>query len=461
MPEPSTKPSTEQKFIYTFTDADSELIKIFLPKFEIDMNTMKQIKQMSARNVLKHIRIMPDCHRGHGCCVGLTAEIEDKIYPRYVGVDIGCGISLLPFHIQMTPIKIQQIEEAIRKIVPMGNGELGLHSVSQMTQQDWEWLVCKCNQDLEYLKEKTEEQYPEYAFPNEITRTWIEQMVIRNCKTSVKTLYKSIGTLGGGNHYVEINKDSVFDTQFFITVHSGSRSIGRDICCHHQLKIDENCRLDYNEIRKEEKRVSRTYKDAKVRKKIMDDIITNMKNELHARYLEGHEMLDYLVDMIVGQNIASLNRQIMIRKIIEEIFKLDQSVEKFDHKKIMETRHNYIDFKRFILRKGSISAEKGEKCIISLNMRDGILLCEGKGNEDWNYSSAHGCGRILSRAKVGQLNMKTFEKEMEGVYSTCVREETLDESPMAYRNVDLIKKCLVDSVDIIAQMKPVINCKGF
>jgi len=285
-------------------------------------------------------------------------------------------------------------------------------------------------------------------------------MVIRNCKTSIKTLYKSIGTLGGGNHYVEINHGQN-DTQYFITVHSGSRSIGRDICCYHQVKIDENCRLDYNDIRKEEKKVNRTHKDAKVRKKIMDEIIAKMKDELHTKYLEGHEMLDYLVDMIVGQNIASLNRQIMIQKIVEEICKLDTNVKQVDLKNIMETRHNYIDFKRFILRKGSISAEKGEKCIISLNMRDGILLCEGKGNEDWNYSSAHGCGRILSRAKVGQLNMTTFKKEMEGVYSTCVCEETLDESPMAYRNVDLIKKCLVDSVNIIAQLKPVINCKGF
>ena len=168
-------------------------------------------------------------------------------------------------------------------------------------------------------------------------------------------------------------------------------------------------------------------------------------------------MVDYFVDMIVGQNLASLNRIIMIRNVVENLL----GEEAFNLDDILETRHNYIDFNRFMLRKGSISAEDGEMCIISLNMRDGVLLCKGKGNPDWNYSSAHGCGRIMSRGNASRLSMKEFEKEMSNVYSTSVRKETLDEAPMAYRDVDLVKKCLRDSVEILKQLKPVINCKGW
>jgi RNA-splicing ligase RtcB len=402
-----------EEYIYTFKNLDNEEIKVFLPELEIDDETMKQIKHMSEHSILRNIRLMPDCHKGHGCCVGLTAFIDDKIFPRYVGVDIGCGISMYPLNIKLKKKKIPKIEELIRAKIPMGTEK---NSYNQLTEADIKWLTEANTKDLIHLKNRLIEMYPDYKFPEKLDIGYIKQMFLKiGCKFDADI--RSIGSLGGGNHYVEINTADAETTENYITVHSGSRHIGLQICAYHQGTVD----------------VSSTPK-----------------------YLEGHKMIDYLVDMIIGQNLASLNRAIMIRNVVDNLL-----MTPFNRDAIIETRHNYIDFDRFIMRKGAISAEKDEPCIISLNMKEGILLCKGKGNPDWNYSSAHGCGRILSRSSAGRLNMKVFKKEMEDVYSTCVRKETLDESPMAYRDVDLIKKCITGNVVVLKQLKPLINCKGF
>ena len=432
---------------YQFNNLNDETITVYLPKFEIDMETMKQIKHMSENNVLKNIRIMPDCHRGHGCVVGLTAQINDKVFPNYVGVDIGCGISIYPLKgLKLKRKKIPKIEKLIRAKIPMGFEK---HKKLQMNDKDWNWLEEKCNEDLMKLKTK----YPDFEYPEKIDIKWISDMMKRIGGDLVKD-FTSMGTLGGGNHYVEINKDE--DDNAYMTVHSGSRNIGYKICIYHQNIIDSNCRIDMIEYTKRIKKIRQKFKVSKIVKELEKNVRENMKSELHPKYLEGQELFDYLVDMIIGQNLASLNRIIMIRNVVTDIL-----MDDFDPNQILETRHNYIDFNRFILRKGSISAEKGEKCIISLNMRDGVLLCEGKGNPEWNYSSAHGCGRVLNRTQASRLNMKTFKKEMEDVYSTCVRKETLDESPMAYRDPELVKDCLEGSVKILKQLKPIINCKGY
>lgn len=444
----------KEEYVYTFKNMGNDEIKVFLPKFEIDMETMKQIKHMSEHSILRNIRIMPDCHRGHGCCVGLTAYIDDKIFPRYVGVDIGCGISMYPLNIKLKRKKIPKVEELIRFKIPMG---MAKNDYNQIRDEDWEWLTDINTRDLNHLKKKVSHKYPDYEFPEKLDMEYIKKMLLKiGCKFD--TDIRSIGSLGGGNHYVEINTAGSYEesTENYITVHSGSRNIGLQICTYHQGIIDKNSTFDWDEFDKKLNNLYRKSKVSNVRKQMKDDLLQTMKSELRPTYLEGHEMLDYLIDMIIGQNLASLNRSIMIRNVVENL-----SVCPFDRNAIIETKHNYIDFDRFIMRKGAISAEKGEPCIISLNMKDGVLLCEGKGDPDWNYSSAHGCGRILSRTSAGRLNMKVFEKEMEDVYSTCVRKETLDESPMAYRDVELIKKCITGNVVVLKQLKPVINCKGF
>lgn len=422
--------------------------KIFLPQKEIDTDTMKQIKSIMENTILSHIRIMPDCHCSVGCVVGLTAIIKNKIIPRYVGVDIGCGISLYPLDIKIKEKKYPKVEQLIRHVVPMGDGPEGVNKEIQIRDSDWDVILEESNSKLDLLKEK----FKNYDFPNKFDKEFISKMIDKIGGNYKKDLF-SLGTLGGGNHYVEINSDE--NENLFLTVHSGSRNLGFRVCNYHQSKIDDYYKFKWSTFEKELKLKKTKNMNKKDIEKLEEGIISDLKENLHPMYLEGDEMIEYLLDMVICQSFASLNRLIMIRNIVEN---LESS---FDKSLIIETKHNYIDFDRLILRKGSVSASKGERCIISLNMKDGILLCEGLGNPEWNYSSAHGCGRILSRKDASKLNMKQFEKEMKDVYSTSIRKETLDESPMAYRNVDLVKKCLDGSVIILKQLKPIINCKGW
>ena len=439
----------DNKKIYEFKH-DNEMVKVFLPKFELDKQTMKQIKGMMNNTVLSNIRIMPDCHCSVGCVVGLTAKIDNRIVPRYVGVDIGCGISLYPIEIKLKDKKIPKLEELIKLHVPMGDGKQGVNSEVQVRDDDWIWLIDQSNKELSVLKEKYKDT--EYNFPEIIDKGYILNMIEKVGGNYKRDLH-SLGSLGGGNHYFEVNTDD--EDNIFFTVHSGSRNIGFKVCKYHQCKIDDYCKFNYDVYEKMVKKAKNKIKSKKEMKKVEDDIMNKLKTDLHPLYLEQEEMVDYLLDMIICQNIASLNRAIMIRNVVENLG------YEFNLNSIIETKHNYIDFKRFVLRKGSISAEKGERCIISLNMRDGILLCEGLGNPDWNYSSAHGCGRLMSRRDASRLDMKKFTETMKNVYSTSVRKETLDESPMAYKDVDLIKECLEGSVKIVKQLRPVINCKGW
>jgi len=432
---------------YIFNHNEEE-IKVFLPRFEIDNETMKQIKRIADTTVLSHMRFMPDCHKGVGCCIGATGIINDKIVPGYVGVDIGCGISMYYIGKNIRERRYPHINKIIHKCVPMGEGRHSIFMEPQINENDWEWLLDVCNNDLSKLKYV----FDEYEYLDEYTYDWIVNM-IKKVRGNLKRDLCSIGTLGGGNHYVEVNKDD--EDNFYLTVHSGSRNLGARVCGYHQYKINGFCKMNLDRFNKKVKTIRRKNKNSKERYKLEENLKKEMENKLHPRYLEGQEMIEYLIDMIVCQNIATLNRTVMIRNVITEL-----GLE-FNRDDIINTRHNYIDFNRFILRKGSISAEEGEQCIISLNMRDGILLCEGKGNSDWNYSSAHGCGRILTRQQALRLNMKDFVKSMEDVYSTSVCKETLDESPMAYRDVELIKRCIGESVTIIKQLIPVINCKGY
>jgi len=435
----------ENKYIFKHND---EEIKVFLPELEIDKETMKQIKKIADKTVLTNMRFMPDCHKGVGCCIGTTGIIEDKIVPGYVGVDIGCGISMYYIGKNIRERRYPHINKIIHTCVPMGEGKFSIFTKSHIETEDWEWLLKTSNCDLEYLKICWED----YEFPEKYTYDWIVDM-IKRVRGNLKRDLCSIGTLGGGNHYVEVNKDD--EDNFYLTVHSGSRNLGSKVCGHHQYKINGNSKINMDKYNRKVKLIKRKTKDSKERYELEEELKKKMQSKLHTPYLEKQEMIDYFVDMIICQHMATLNRAVMIRNIVREL-----GVE-FNRDNIINTKHNYIDFDRFILRKGSISAEEGEKCIISLNMRDGILLCVGKGNADWNYSSAHGCGRIMTRHQASRLNLKEFIKTMEDVYSTSVCKETLDESPMAYRDINLIKECLCDSVIILKQLKPVINCKGF
>ncbi len=391
--------------------------KIYLCKESIDIETLELIKKMNTSPALNNIRVMPDCHSSTYCCIGMTSKIEEKVIPQIVGGDIGCGIIAYNLEKIIKEKHYSKIDDFIKKNIPMADKS---HKIPVIDDDLMNNLYEKCNEKLIYLKEK----FPNFNYENiNFNDKYYKNLVKKlNTKVSSNNFLRSMGTLGGGNHYIEFNQED--NGNCYLTIHSGSRFLGQAICNYHQDKI----------------RLKKTY---------------NKKLFLE-NYLEGDESVEYLIDMIFAQEFASFNRFVMMNIILDEL-----GVE-FKNENLVETIHNYIDFKRLILRKGAISAEKDELCIISLNMRDGVLLCKGKGNIEWNYSSAHGCGRIMSRRDAIQsFNMKDYKECMKDIYSSCINKDTLDEIPLAYKDVDFIKKAIGDSVSIIKQLKPIINIKGY
>jgi len=390
---------------------------IYLPQNKIDNETQSLVKDMTKSQVFNKIRIMPDCHSSSYCCVGLTSMIEDKVIPQIVGGDIGCGISCLNLNKVLKEKHYEKIDKAVKLLVPMGDKN---HKIPITNDDIMNELYSKCNVKLDILKKK----FPEYPFNDFQYNDKYYKKLIKRAKSNVSSsnYLKAMGTLGGGNHYVEFNKEE--NGNCYLTVHCGSRHMGQAICNYHQDKIKNKKNYD-------------------------------KKNFLH-NYLEREELIEYLIDMVFAQEFASKNRSIIIERICDEI-----GCE-FNQTKIIESIHNYIDFDKFILRKGAICADAGKLCIISLNMRDGILICKGKGNPDWNYSSAHGCGRLMSRKDARlTFNMKQYKDDMKDVYSSCICKETLDEIPEAYKDVVFIKDLIGDSVEIVKQLIPIINIKGY
>jgi RNA-splicing ligase RtcB len=345
--------------------------------------------------------------------------------------------------------KYKQIEETIRMMVPVGEK---VHENPIVDNLDN--IYIKSNLHLENLKKL----YPELSDFCYDDNYFLE--LCKKIKCNKGHILNSLGTLGQGNHYFEINVNE--NNIAYFTVHSGSRYLGQKVCNYHQGVLSAKTKFKYDVYEKNCKEIKKKIKDKKERKKAEEEMEKQMNLDIEKNknepFLNQIEMKEYLVDMIFTQNYASENRKLMIQNVLGQL--MFSGLNDFEGNYI-ETIHNYIDFDKMILRKGAVSAEEDEICIISLNMRDGILICKGKGNEDRNYSSAHGCGRILDRKSTKCLTMREFEKEMKDVYSTSIKKETLDESPMAYRDVGLIKRCLNDSVIILEQLKPIINVKGF
>ena len=323
------------------------------------------------------IRIMPDAHAGAGCVIGTTMTISNKVVPNFVGVDISCGI--LAVKIDIKDVNFGKLDKSIRKNIPSGF-EVHKHKSDEFNLQE-----LKC---FEQLK-------------------------------NVKHLECSLGTLGGGNHFIEIGKDT--DNNIWLLVHSGSRNLGKQTAEIYQHKAQ----------------------------KLLKD--TDVPKEL--AYLDNLNLHDYLSDMIFLQKWASRNREAMVEKILIEM--RWTALEK------IETVHNYIDLNNMILRKGAVSSQKDEMLVIPINMRDGTLLCKGKGNPDWNYSAPHGAGRLMSRHQAfKKLSMEDFKKTMQGIYSTTVCNKTLDEAPMAYKPIKDLLKHIGPSVEVVGKMVPIYNFKA-
>lgn len=353
------------------------------------------------------IRIMPDAHSGKGCTIGTTMTITDKITPNLVGVDIGCGMEVVKF--KQKDLDLKKLDAVINELIPSGHN---VH-IKSKGQFDFDSLRCKKYVDLN--------------------------------RASL-----SLGSLGGGNHFIEVGK-SEKTGDIYLVIHSGSRKLGGDVCKYYQDKAFQNV----NEMSKIKEQLIKKLKIEGREKEITSALkqITKPAVDKDLAYLIGEDFEDYMHDMQIVQNFASRNRATMSLIIMQEM-NLNQESR-------FETIHNYIDFKRMMLRKGAVSSENGELLLIPINMRDGSLICIGKGNEEWNYSAPHGAGRIMSRAKAKELiSMDDFTETMKDVYSTSVNTGTLDEAPQAYKPIEEIKSLIVDTVDIIDTIKPIYNFKA-
>lgn len=360
-----------------------------------------------------NIRIMPDVHAGKGCTIGTTMRVTDKIVPNIVGVDIGCGMYTI--NLGSEPIDLERLDEAC-------------HSIP-----------CGFN-----------------VWPGRREAFDLEQLRAYRQLNKTKHIQRSIGTLGGGNHFIEVDRAS--DGTYYLIIHSGSRNLGTQIATYYQqLAVELHQGKEEYFIRKEA--LIAEYKAAGRRKEIQDAL-----KELHWEerepdapkdlcWLYGSYLEDYLHDVEVCQRFAKRNREVMAEVILESIGR--QGTDAF------HTIHNYIDVDEMILRKGAIAAHKGEMVLIPINMRDGSILARGKGNPDWNESAPHGAGRLMSRNEAHEkLDLEEFKKQMEGVYTTCVGESTLDEAPMAYKSIDDIIGHLDETVEVIDVLKPVYNFKA-
>lgn len=395
----------------------------------VDSTTIGQLTALLNQESVSDskIRIMPDCHSGAGCVIGTTMTLKDKVIPNLVGVDIGCG--MLTIKLKEKRIDLPKLDSIIRQYIPSG-GSVNAQPKMFKTSLDAERLRC-------YDK--------------------------RGANIRPMLAYQSVGTLGGGNHFIEIDKDS--EDNLYLVIHTGSRHLGLEVCDYYQnigyerLKIKHNDGTKKDKIREitEKLRAEKRYDEIKpaVQKisKEYEDSKPNVPFEL--AYVEGQDFEDYIYDMNKVQEHASCNRA-EIARLILKYAKLTE-VERF------ETIHNYIDVDNMILRKGAVSAQSGEKLLIPINMRDGSLICIGKGNPDWNYSAPHGAGRLMSRSEAKQsLTVSEFKKTMKeaGIYSTSVGKDTLDESPMAYKPMEEIINNIKDTVDIIDIIKPIYNFKA-
>jgi RNA-splicing ligase RtcB len=256
--------------------------------------------------------------------------------------------------------------------------------------------------------------------------------------------------LGGGNHFIEVSKSDTYG-DIYLIIHSGSRKLGGDTCKYYQDKAFQNA----NEMSKIKTKLIEQLKKEGREKDIEKELkkIKKPRTDKELAFLSGDDFNDYINDMKIVQNFAITNRKTMADIILKEMGW--QEIERF------ETIHNYIDFNRMILRKGAVSAEKGEILLIPINMRDGSLLCIGKGNEDWNYSAPHGAGRLMSRSKAKELiDFNEYRDSMDGIYSSSIKQSTLDEAPQAYKSIDEIKNAITDTVDVVDVLKPLYNFKA-
>lgn len=383
----------------------------------VEDEAIEQIRRMCDYEMTRgsKIRIMPDVHSGKGCTIGTTMTVVDKVVPNVVGVDIGCGMYTVS--LGKGDIDFEKVDEAAHYI-PSGT------RVWEGRKEKFDLTGLKCYRELK----------------------------------DTKRLARSLGTLGGGNHFIEIDEAS--DGTKYLVIHSGSRNLGKQVAEHYQ-KLAVLLDRGFEEYFEKRDQIIATYK-AEGRKTEIEGALKELKRQVFKGesampedlcFLYGTYMEDYLHDVEICQAFAKRSRELMAEILI--------GLSGLTAGESFHTIHNYIDTSEMILRKGSIAAHKGEKVLIPINMRDGSVIAVGKGNPEWNYSAPHGAGRIMSRTKAKDtLSMEEYKEAMKGIYTTSVSESTLDEAPMAYKSLDDIIDVITESVDVIEVIKPVYNFKA-
>lgn len=358
------------------------------------------------------IRMMPDIHAGAGCTIGTTMTISDKVCPNLVGVDGSCGMHTV--QLAEKEINCEALDKLIRERIPSG------FDVRSEPHRNAEKIYLE---DLHCVK-----------------------------AINLDRAYNSIGTLGGGNHFIEANRDE--NGNIYIVVHSGSRHLGVEIASYYQ-EAGYNALIKYSreEINEIIQKLKAEGRQSEIQKTLQSIGHKSTSIPKQLAYVEGELLKQYLHDMEIAQCFAFWNRKTMIDEIV-----LGLGLNMVDE---FVTVHNYIDVQNKILRKGAVSAQKGEKLLIPINMRDGSLICTGKGNPDWNYSAPHGAGRLMSRSQVKEIfTVEEYQKQMSGIYTTSVNQSTLDECPMAYKNIEDIVNNIGDTVEINTVIKPIYNFKA-
>lgn len=415
-------------------------LKIFTNN--IEQEAIEQIDLLLEQEPFKNckVRIMPDVHAGKGCVIGFTADLGDKVIPNIVGVDIGCG--MLCVELGNIDLDLEKLDKVINKNIPAGRNIR-------------EHKIAECREEIEDL------------------------YCIRELKET-KKFDRAIGTLGGGNHFIEVDVDK--EGNKYLVIHTGSRNLGKQVADYYQNLAIELCSGKEEMFRRKEELI-KTYKeqDRKAEiQKVLKELEAeykqnkpNLPNELC--YLEGKYREMYLHDMKICQEYASFNRRYIAIEILKKYFNIKEN-ETFRLALIgeiithelrnwefsgFETIHNYISFEDNIVRKGAIRADKGERVIIPINMRDGSIIAVGKGNNDWNNSAPHGAGRLMSRHKAKEMfKLEEFKESMKDIYSTSVLEETIDEAPFVYKPMQEIIDNIKDTVEIEKIIKPIYNFKA-
>ena len=417
--------------------------KIFVDEIENEAISLIQsiLDQPASEGV--PIRIQADTHAGKGIVIGFTMPLTNQLDPAWIGVDIGCGVLMASFP-NTYKMDLEKVDIKIRERIPMG---FNVHEERVFESIPYDNVQRIADEFTNKFNDKFGTSYVAPIYDE----NWLNQK-LKDIKMDASKFWNAIGTLGGGNHYQEVGKSEI-NNNYWISIHSGSRNFGLKIADYWTnvangkvKKVPKEYNDELNNI------IQNTIPKSDIPKK-MKELKEKYGFGIDKKYLEGDNLIGYLWDMIFAQQYAVWNRQTMLDQVKKAL-----KIKKFDE--VFDTTHNYVDFRDFIIRKGAISSYENEKMVIPLNMRDGVLICEGKSNKDFNFSAPHGAGRLMSRTKAKEsVDLNDFRKTMKDVYSTSVCKSTLDESPFAYKSSEMISEAIEPTATILEKIKPILNIK--